>query len=85
MDYTISRFTWSFRDTYYTQKSTKPILALKLSVSATITPGGLPHLLSSNWAFLHLARLWSFDKVCVCLLAKCTDLNFSMQVKRKDI
>ncbi len=25
------------------QKSTKPILALKLSVSATITPGGLPH------------------------------------------
>ncbi len=35
MDYTISHFT-------YTQKSTKPILALKLSVSAIITPGGLP-------------------------------------------
>ncbi len=51
MDYTISHFTWSFWDTYriphdYTQKSTKPILALKLSVSAIITPGGLPeHLL----------------------------------------
>ncbi len=27
-----------------TKKSTTPILALKLSVSATITPGGLPHL-----------------------------------------
>ncbi len=27
---------------HYTQKSTKPILALKLSVSAIITPGGLP-------------------------------------------
>ncbi len=27
----------------YTQKSTTPILALKLSVSAIITPGGLPH------------------------------------------
>ncbi len=26
----------------YTQKSTKSTLALKLSVSATITPGGLP-------------------------------------------
>ena len=28
---------------HFTQKSTTPILALKLSVSATITPGGLPH------------------------------------------
>ena len=41
MGYTISLFTWSFWD--YTQKSTTPILALKLSVSAIITPGGLPH------------------------------------------
>ncbi len=52
MDYTISCFTWSFWDTFQiphdqvnTQKSTKPILALKLSVSAIITPGGLPHSL----------------------------------------
>ncbi len=28
----------------YTQKSTTPILALKLSVSAVITPGGLPQV-----------------------------------------
>ncbi len=41
MDYTISLFTWSVLG--YTQKSTTPILALKLSVSAIITPGGLPH------------------------------------------
>ena len=45
MDYTISCFTWSFWD--YTQKSTTPILALKLSVSAIITPGGLPHYILS--------------------------------------
>ncbi len=30
---------------YYTQKTTTPILALKLSVSAIITPGGLPQML----------------------------------------
>ncbi len=40
MDYTISYFT--------TQKSTTPILALKLSVSAIITPGGLPQFADTN-------------------------------------
>ncbi len=31
------------------QKSTTPILALKLSVSAIITPGGLPHMQPDAW------------------------------------
>ncbi len=45
MDYTIS--------IDYTQKSTTPILALKLSVSATITPGGLPHMLQVLFGYRH--------------------------------
>ncbi len=48
----------------YTQKSTTPILALKLSVSAIITPGGLPHHLCSVfrlvavWTRQEIPRLW---------------------------
>ena len=46
---------------HFTQKSTTPILALKLSVSATITPGGLPHdyvqcftSITHHWVNVHL-------------------------------
>ncbi len=49
MGYTISRFAWSFLGYLSdTQKLTKSTLALKLSVSATITPGGLPHLVNNQ-------------------------------------
>ena len=40
------------------KKSTKPILALNLSVSATITPGGLPHSLIHGGQCTLAMNLW---------------------------
>ncbi len=52
MDYTSSHFAWSFWD--YTQKSTISTLAVKLSVSAIFTPGGLPQ--QGNLNISHFAQ-----------------------------
>ncbi len=74
MGYTISCFTWSFWDT---QKSTKPILALKLSVSAIITPGGLPQ--SYFWViFLLFGKCPTFDRkfLLFLLLRHLCDLQY---------
>ncbi len=63
MDYTTSHFTWS----NYTQKSTKSILALKLSVSVIFTP---------RWTATH-DKFWSlygyYSLVMNCFKLSITD------------
>ncbi len=46
----------------HTQKLTKSTLALKLSVSAIITPGGLPHRTRKNNAQKHLTILHAISQ-----------------------